>query len=240
MANNLIYSELKQYILRKLGSPVVNVEITDDQIEDCIDEAVHEFVENHCDGVNIGFIPQIITKNQTIYQLDDNIEAVLSILSENQLTLDPGDPLLIDYFYPLSNGGTCSVQYDMVDVEIFRQRFQTIRDQNELPILFDYNSLTKKLILHAPPKRTYNTFLKVYAAEEDLRKILTDHWIKKYSVALCMEQWGTNLSKFTSVSLPGGAQFNWENILSMAERKQEKLIEELEDKYSLPLDPIFG
>ena len=42
--------ELADWILRRLGAPVVNVEIADIQLEDVIDEAVQFFQEYHYDG----------------------------------------------------------------------------------------------------------------------------------------------------------------------------------------------
>ena len=43
--------ELADWILRRLGAPVINVEIADIQLEDCIDEAVQFYQEYHYDGV---------------------------------------------------------------------------------------------------------------------------------------------------------------------------------------------
>ena len=42
--------ELADWILRRLGAPVVNIEVTDAQLEDAIDEAVQWFQEWHYDG----------------------------------------------------------------------------------------------------------------------------------------------------------------------------------------------
>ena len=42
--------ELADWILRRLGAPVVNIEIADVQLEDVIDEAVQFFQEYHYDG----------------------------------------------------------------------------------------------------------------------------------------------------------------------------------------------
>jgi len=42
--------ELADYILRRLGAPVINVEIADVQLEDCIDDAVQLYQEYHFDG----------------------------------------------------------------------------------------------------------------------------------------------------------------------------------------------
>ena len=42
---------LKQYSLRMLGKPVVEVNVDDDQLEDRIDEGLQYFQEYHFDGV---------------------------------------------------------------------------------------------------------------------------------------------------------------------------------------------
>ena len=50
MALPVTKQELADWILRRLGAPVVNVEITDEQLEDVIDEAVQFFQWYHYDG----------------------------------------------------------------------------------------------------------------------------------------------------------------------------------------------
>jgi hypothetical protein len=42
--------ELKDYCLRRLGFPVVEINVDDDQIEDLIDDTIQFFQENHFDG----------------------------------------------------------------------------------------------------------------------------------------------------------------------------------------------
>jgi len=238
MANS-IYSNLKQFILRRLGSPVINIEISDDQLEDVIDEAVAEFIENHSSGVNIGYVSLLLKKDILTYPLNENIRAVLNILSYNNISLDSDDPMLIKSFY-VGNHGYELYKPDIISTEIFRQTFKIVQEQFNVPILFDFNPTTNTLHLHAKPKFDHNVFLKIYAAEEDVSKILNDLWIKKYSVELARRQWGDNLSKYTSVSLPGGAQFNFTDILQRAATEIELLKEELEDRFGLPIDPEVG
>ena len=43
--------ELKEYCLRKLGKPVLEINVDDDQISDCIDDGLQYFQERHFDGV---------------------------------------------------------------------------------------------------------------------------------------------------------------------------------------------
>ena len=42
---------LKDYCLRKLGYPVIKINVDDAQIEDRIDDALQFFAEYHFDGV---------------------------------------------------------------------------------------------------------------------------------------------------------------------------------------------
>ena len=42
---------LKEYCLRALGKPVININVDDDQVDDRIDEAVQYFCQYHTDGV---------------------------------------------------------------------------------------------------------------------------------------------------------------------------------------------
>ena len=46
-------TELKEYCLRKLGKPVIDVNIADEQMDDLIDESIHMFQEYHFDGTEV-------------------------------------------------------------------------------------------------------------------------------------------------------------------------------------------
>ena len=52
---------LKQYCLRMLGKPVVEINVDDDQLEDRIDEGLQYFQEYHFDGVEKTYIRHKIT-----------------------------------------------------------------------------------------------------------------------------------------------------------------------------------
>ena len=48
-------NQLKDYILRRLGAPIINVELTELQILDCIDRSLELYGEYHYDGVHRTF-----------------------------------------------------------------------------------------------------------------------------------------------------------------------------------------
>ena len=55
-------SEFKQYCLRQLGAPVLEINLADEQCEDLIDDGVQFFQERHFDGVARMFLKYKITE----------------------------------------------------------------------------------------------------------------------------------------------------------------------------------
>ena len=53
-------TELKEYALRKLGKPVVEVNLADEQMNDLIDEAIQYFQEYHFDGTERHFLVELV------------------------------------------------------------------------------------------------------------------------------------------------------------------------------------
>ena len=49
MAKPQTRTQLKEYCLRQLGSPVIEINVDDDQLEDRIDEAVQVYNDYHYD-----------------------------------------------------------------------------------------------------------------------------------------------------------------------------------------------
>ena len=60
MAKPASREELKQYCLRKLGAPVLEINVDDDQLEDRIDEALDYWRQYHYDGIQEMYLKQRI------------------------------------------------------------------------------------------------------------------------------------------------------------------------------------
>ena len=50
MASITSRSQFKDYCLRRLGFPVIDINVDDDQVEDRIDDAIQFFIDRHTDG----------------------------------------------------------------------------------------------------------------------------------------------------------------------------------------------
>ena len=63
-------TQLKEYCLRRLGFPVLEINVDDDQIEDLIDDAIQYFNERHYNGIERVFLKHKITVEE-IYTASD-------------------------------------------------------------------------------------------------------------------------------------------------------------------------
>ena len=61
MAEPASRTQLKDYCLRKLGFPVLEVNVDDDQIEDSIDDALQYYRMRHYDGVELAYMKHLMT-----------------------------------------------------------------------------------------------------------------------------------------------------------------------------------
>ena len=71
-------------------------------------------------------------------------------------------------------------------------------------------------------------------------QVYNDMFLKKYATALIKQQWGSNLKKFTGVTLPGGITLDGQTIFSEATEEINKIEEEMSLKYELPPDGFIG
>jgi hypothetical protein len=62
MAKPTTRQELIEYCLRKLGAPVLEINLDDDQIDDLVDDALQYFNERHFDGVERMYLKYKITQ----------------------------------------------------------------------------------------------------------------------------------------------------------------------------------
>ena len=82
MATPSTRETLKQYCLRNLGKPVIDINVDDDQVEDRIDEALQYFAQYHVDGVERMYLKYLVTADDITRMTTDASESV----TENSIT----------------------------------------------------------------------------------------------------------------------------------------------------------
>ena len=63
MATPTSKAELKEYALRRLGKPVLEVNVSDDQVDDAIDYTLQKFQQYHYDGAERCYLKHKITQD---------------------------------------------------------------------------------------------------------------------------------------------------------------------------------
>ena len=64
MAKPTTKQELIDHCLRKLGAPVLEINVSDEQLDDIVDDAIQYFQDRHFDGVERMLLKHKITKEE--------------------------------------------------------------------------------------------------------------------------------------------------------------------------------
>ena len=70
--------------------------------------------------------------------------------------------------------------------------------------------------------------------------VWNDRFLKQYATAKIKYQWGSNLSKFAGVQLPGGVTLDGPRIMQEAQLEIDKLEEEMQVLNVLPNEFYMG
>lgn len=233
MATPTSRKEFKDYVLRKIGAPVIEINASDEQIEDRIDEGISFWRDYHYNGSQLVYLKHQLTA--------DDIENKYVTLPEGLL----GIQKVFDFSSSVSSGsGMFNVQYQFVlnnvrgitsyDVTNYYMTMQHIEFMQEILVgrpLIRYNKHVNKLFLDADKSRmSEGDFIIIEAYDvinpDDYPDVWSDRWLQNYCSVLIREQWGLNLSKFTNMQLVGGVSFNGDQILQEARAEREKMEEE--------------
>ena len=237
---------LKEYCLRKLGKPVIEINIDDDQMDDRIDEALMFYQDYHFDGVQDMFLKHEITatdiSNEYITIANDYI-GIVDIFdigdstSTNNL-FNVRYQIALNDMYDLSRMDLVPYFMNMMNLRhieemlVGKQPIRYNRHVNKLWIDMDWGKVTAGhyIVAKGYQKVDPDTYTDVY----------NDRWLQRYVTALFQVQWGKNLTKFVGMQLPGGVQFNGEQILQQGLDEKTKLEEEMISSYSLPVHDMTG
>lgn len=240
-------SEFKEYCLRKLGKPVIEINVDDDQVEDRIDECIKYYWDYHFDGTEKTYYRHQITeqtKTDKYITLPENIIGAVRIFQIGDPSIRASDMFNIRYQITLND------LYQLTTVSLLpyymaMQHLGTITELlvGQQPIR--YNRHTDKLYIDMDwTKIDVGQYILVEAYEvidpETYTDAWGDRWLQEYCTQKIKYQWGTNLTKFIGLQLPGGVQFNGEKIMDDAEKAIEKLEQEMISSYSLPVADMIG
>jgi len=317
MAKPRSRAELALYCKRKLGFPVIEINVDDDQVDDRIDEALQFFEDYHFDGtekiymkhqitsedINRRWIyaPDAVTFITGVFPFDASNASVnmfdlryqlrlhdlydftsvsyvsyeitmqhirtLNLLfsgtpqfrfnrKQNKVFLDinwdsdlqPGQYVIVECYRTLNPStitltGTCATTNasntvigtgTIFDQEVLENDFVTFGSQT-LQIA-KINSPTS-IIVRGPFTANQSGVTMTSAGYSD---IWNDRFLKQYTTALIKYQWGSNLSKFAGIQLPGGVTLDGPRIMQEAQAEIDKLEEQMHVINVLPGEIMMG
>lgn len=247
MAVPISRSEFKEYCLRKLGKPVIEINVDDDQVEDRIDESLRYYWDYHFDGTEKVYYKHAVTADDIANKyitLPENIIGAVRVFPIGDPSIRSDDMFNIRYQIALNDLYTLTA-YSMIPYYMAMQHLALISEflVGQQPIR--YSRHRDRLFIDTKWSN-YNIgdFILVEAYEvvdpDTFPDVWSDRWLQNYCTEKIKYQWGSNLTKFTGMQLPGGVQFNGEKIMNDAKEAIEAMEKDMILNYSLPVMDMVG
>ena len=309
--------EFKEYCLRRLGWPVIDINVDDDQVDDRIDDALQFFHDYHFDGTEKMFLKHRITEQDiqrrwiycpetiafvnNVFPFDDSNSSInmfdlryqlrlhdlydftsvsyvsyeitmqhiqsLNLLfsgkpqfrfnrKNNKLYLDidwdrfvkPGEYIVAECYRNMAPdnimlSGTVNLDSTTKTVIGTGTQFDAEIVENDFVQFGDLSLLVKRIkspteleLAENPPETKEDVKMTMVGNSG----VWNDRFLKQYASAKIKYQWGTNLSKFAGIQLPGGITLDGPRIMEEARVELDKIEEEMYTISSLPSEIFIG
>ncbi len=245
----------KTYCLSMLGEGVTKVNVSIEQLDNAVEDAIALFNERHYDGNFKTYIKYTVTAADIIANTTDVVMETTNNFRPSSIQL-PSSVMRVNNLISLKSANVFSTEWrlelnaiqdlNMSDgslntylmqqdrLEQLRGIFQKgsllrfRKEDNTLSIDVDWGNEIKEddvIVIDATIKTDV----------VNSSNLLNDVWLKKYATSLIKKIWAQNLIKFEGVSLVGGVKINGRAIYEDATNEILTLEEELNSTYSDPL-----
>ena len=318
MAKPTTRATFKDYCLRRLGHPVIQINVDDDQVEDRIDDALQFFEDYHFDGCEqmymkhqitqadidrrwiycpdpVIFVTGIIPFDQSSssvnmfdlryqlrlhdlydftsvsyvsYEITMQHIRTLNLLfsgtplfrfnrKQNKIFLDidwsrdlqVGQYVVVECYRAMrpdtvtltgtitgtTSNNTLTGTETIFDQEVIENDFITLSSGQEVQIRTINSPTSITIASSLTTNITANT-----ATKAGVSDVWNDKFLKNYATAKIKYQWGTNLSKFAGIQMPGGVTLDGPRIMQEAQVELDKLEEEMYTISSMPSEIFVG
>jgi hypothetical protein len=232
MAQPSTREEFKEYCLRKLGAPVIEINVSDEQVEDRIDEAMSFFRDYHYDGSQLVYLKHQLTQeelDQGWVPVPSRLLGVTRIFDLSSSISTGTGMFNVSYQFVLHNLEDIT-KYDVTNYYMAMSHLEFIQEILVGKPMIRYNRHMDKLFIDIRKNvLAPGSFIIIEAYdiidETEYSDFWRDRWLQNYAATLIKEQWGTNLTKFENMQLVGGVTFNGIQILNDA-REERRTMEE--------------
>ena len=258
MAQPSSRKDLVDYCLRKLGYPVLEINVAEEQIDDLVDDALQLFQERHFDGVYQTYLKYQITQDDidrgrakaitgvgmAVTTASSNIAGIGTVnfnYFENSNYIQmPNHVIGVNKIFKFEGSnsiasGMFSIKYQLFLNDIYYWGSTELLTYAMVKTYLediDWSSLIPGQFLIIDCYRMLDP--------NDYSKVWNDSFIKPYLTSLVKRQWGQNLIKFQGMKLPGGVELNGRQIYDDAQKEIDEITSKMFSTYELPPLDMIG
>jgi hypothetical protein len=242
-------TEFKNWILRQLGFPTITPELSEEQLDDCINDALEEFTEYAAQdkkyfALNLkDYIPgkgyimpsEVVSVTELWDQgVNGNTQGGINPFSLNYMAMNGG-------FVPNPFSGL-GARSGWFDYHLALSWIDLAYQMSGKGFEYDYNPRTRCLILHPDPIKyfkldqspidTYGHHVVVECycirpEDENYGEV----WVKRMALAMAKILIGNIRTTYSGISMLGGATIDGQQILSQGTAERDALRSELTLRY---------
>jgi hypothetical protein len=239
--------EVIDYVLRKLGAPVLQINVDPDQVEDRVEEAWQFFQDFHFEATERILLVHPITEEDMESRsiiVPETVQAVFQVVIQPLGSGGVNNMFSLDYHMRVQSlndirgGNWIAYQMAQSHLSMIRNMMQGVigfrfsRYKHELNIDARWDSMAvgESIIVEAQG----------FLDPDEYRGLWSDKMLLKLATAYVKQQWGTNMKKFTGMQLPGGVEMSGQQIYDEATAEIEKLEEDIRNSYQIPAAMFVG
>ena len=259
-------TELKNYALRRLGFPAIDINVCDEQLDDLIEEAIDYYQEYHYNGSYQSLMKIEVTDAiKTAAQSTTQQGSTNWYENNNYVSLPPG-VLGINHVYTnigassVVPGNIFNIEYQIFLNDIYAMThgqilhyFMTSQYLETLDWVTN-SQANRRVKFNEHQGRLYLDFdwdtlqagdhilvdLTMRQDPDTYTGMYNDAWLKDYVEALFQQQWGRNLSKYDGIQMLGGVTLNGRQILEDASQFKKDLEADVRNTYEIPPMDLVG
>jgi hypothetical protein len=255
------YDGLAQRIRRQMGEPLVNVEIANEQIYDCIAQAMEYFTKY------AGYTEEFLIFDSKKYIKGQGIDVATLINQTPEMFQSTTPGLSAGYDYDLNSyrrvldcfsftyGETTGINtlftleqamaqqiyssymignfgFDLITWEVLKGFIDTRNKVLAMTPHYRFDPKTQILRI-IPEPIPEQTYLGIVGCylERPVKDLINERWIYRYALALSKIVVGNVRGKFSGTNLFGGGQVNYQDFMSQGIAERDALENELKNTY---------
>lgn len=228
---------IKDFILARLGHPIVRVELTPYQMKTCIDESVGTMY-NHAPLFSTQIATFVTTIGKTLYEIPsyilNNLEYVVYKKTLLSIQSQAGT-LEFDFFIKYFQDNHLFQNFSVGDFYLLQQNLEMTRKILGQEGSFDVIDNRYLQISPKPVSANQVAILVYRSLNSDTLHPAYRNWIQLYALACSKGILGQIRGKYQTVPSPGGgAKLNGDALIKESMEEKEKLLQRLMDEFEEP------